>query len=62
MTKDAHYESSSQLSSEYPTRGRNGERPKHLKFFLLVFLSIKQVVNVEPSGVQCFEESKSFER
>jgi len=45
MTKDAHYERSSQHSSEDLTRGRNGQRPKHLKFFLLVFLRIKQVVN-----------------
>jgi len=49
MVKDAnynsHYEKSSQLSSEYLTRGRNGKRPKHLMFFMLVFLRIKQVVN-----------------
>jgi len=38
MAKDAHYESSSQHSSEDLTRGRNGKRPEHLKFFLLVFL------------------------
>jgi len=45
MTKDAHYERSSQHSSENLSRGRNGQRPEHLKFFLLVFLRIKQVVN-----------------
>jgi len=45
MTKDANYERSSQHSSENLTRGRNGQRPEHLKFFLLLFLRIKQVVN-----------------
>jgi len=52
MTKHAHYEKSSQQSSEYLTRdladftrGRNGHKPEHLLFFLLVFLRIKQVVN-----------------
>jgi len=49
MTKDANYhahnEKSSPLSSEDFTRGRNGQRPEHLMFFLLVFLRIKQVVN-----------------
>jgi len=56
MTKDSHdhshYEKSSQLSSEDPTkdltnltRRRNGQRPEHQMFFLLVFLRIKQVVN-----------------
>jgi len=38
MTNDAHYERSSQHLSEDLTRGRNGQRPEHLKFFLLVFL------------------------
>jgi len=52
MNKVAHYEKSSQQSSENLTkdladltRGRNGHKPKHLIFFLLVFLRIKQVVN-----------------
>jgi len=56
MTKNSnyysHYEKSSQLSSENPTkdlkdltRRRNGQRPEHQMFFLLVFLIIKQVVN-----------------
>jgi len=52
MTKDAHYEKSSQQSSEDLTkdltdliRGRNGHKPEHLMFFLLVFLRINQVVN-----------------
>jgi len=56
MTKDlnyhSHYEKSSQLSSEDLTkdladltRRRNGQRPEHQMFFLLVFLRIKQVVN-----------------
>jgi len=56
MTKDSnyhsHYEKSSQLSSEDPTkdlanliRRRNGQRLEHQMFFLLVFLRIKQVVN-----------------
>jgi len=45
MTKDAHYERSSQHSSDDLTSGRNGQRPEHLKFFLMVFLRIKQVVN-----------------
>jgi len=55
MTKDAHYLShhkkSSQQSSEDLTkdlvdltRGRNGKKPEHLFFLLLVFLKIKQVV------------------
>jgi len=45
MTKDAHYEKSSQQSSEDLTkdltdlaRGRNGHKPEHLMFFMLVFL------------------------
>ena len=48
MTKDAHYEKSSQQSSEDLTkdladltRGRNGHKPKHLMFFLLIFLKNK---------------------
>jgi len=48
MTKDAHYEKSSQQSSEDFTkdladlaRGRNGHKPEHLMFFLLVFLKNK---------------------
>jgi len=48
MTKDAHYEKSSQQSSEdltkdlaNLTRGRNGHKPDHLMFFLLVFLKNK---------------------
>jgi len=56
MTKEAHYysnhEKPSQQSSEdlikdlaNLTRGRNGEKPKHLMFFLLVLLRIKQLVN-----------------
>jgi len=52
MTKDAHYNKSSQQSSEdltkdlaNLTRGRNGHKLEHLMFFLLVFLRIKQVVN-----------------
>jgi len=56
MIKDSHdlshYEKSSQLSSEDPTkdladltRRRNWQRPEHQMFFLLVFLRIKQVVN-----------------
>jgi len=39
MTKDAYYEGSSQHSTEDLTKGRNGKRPEHLKFFLLVFLN-----------------------
>jgi len=56
MIKEAHYhshhEKSSQQSSEDLikdladlTKGRNGQKPEHLMFFLLVFLRIKQVVN-----------------
>jgi len=56
MTKEAyyhsHHEKSSQQSSEDLTKdiadltkGRNGQKPEHLMFFLLVFLRIKQVVN-----------------
>jgi len=41
MTKDAHYEKSSQQSSEDLTRGRNGHEPEHLMFFLLIFLKNK---------------------
>jgi len=48
MTKDAHYEKSSQQSSEDLTkyladltRGRNGHKPENLMFFLLVFLKNK---------------------
>ena len=64
MTKDAcyhsHYKKSSQHLSEDltkdladPTRGRNGQKPEHLMFFLMVFLRIKKVVNKLGSlGVQ----------
>jgi len=56
MTKDtndlSYYEKSSQQTSENLTkdlanltRGRNGHKPEHLLFFLLVFLRIKQIVN-----------------
>ena len=49
MTKDSnyhsHYEKSSQLSSEDPTRRRNGQILEYQMFFLLVFLRMKQVVN-----------------
>jgi len=48
MTKDAHYEKSSQQSNEDLTKdladltkGRNGHKPEHLMFFLLVFLKNK---------------------
>jgi len=48
MTKDAHYEKSSQQLSEDLTkdladltRGRNGHKPEHLMFFLLDFLKNK---------------------
>ena len=50
MTKDAHYEKSSQQLSEDLTnnladltRGRNGHKPEHLLFFLLVFLKNKTI-------------------
>jgi len=57
MTKDSNYhsryEKSSQLSSEDPTkdiadltRRRNGQRPEYQMFFILVFLRIKQIVNI----------------
>jgi len=44
MTKDdkVHKEKSSQ--SRDLTRGRIGQRPKHLKFFLLVFLMITNML------------------
>ena len=56
MTKDAHYHSHYKKSSQHSsedltkdltdlTRGRNGQIPEHLKFFLLVYLRIKHVVN-----------------
>jgi len=56
MTKDAqdhsYYEKSSQQTSEDLTkdladltRERNGHKPEHLLFFMLVFLRIKQDVN-----------------
>jgi len=56
MTKDSHdhshYEKSSQLSNEDPTKDladltkrRNGQIPEHQMFFLMVFLKIKYVVN-----------------
>ena len=48
MINDAHYEKSSQQSSEDLTkdladltRRRNGHKPEHLMFFLLVFLKNK---------------------
>jgi len=48
MTKDAHYEKSFYQSSEdltkdlgNLTRERNGHKPEHLIFFLLVFLKNK---------------------
>jgi len=38
MTKDAILEGSSQQANKDVINRRNGQRPKHLKFFLLVFL------------------------
>jgi len=37
MTKDAKLEGSSQQANKYAINRRNGQGPKHLKFFLLVF-------------------------
>jgi len=37
MTKDAKLEGSSQLANKDFINRRNGQGPKHLKFFLLVF-------------------------
>jgi len=37
MTKDAILEGLSQQANKDPTNRRNGQSPKHLKFFLLVF-------------------------
>jgi len=56
MTKDSnyhlHYEKSSQLSSEDPTkdladltRRKNWQRAEYQMFFLMKFLRIKQIVN-----------------
>jgi len=39
MTKDATLEGSSQQANKDAINRRNGQRPKHLKFFLLVFLT-----------------------
>jgi len=38
MTMDANFEGSSQQAKEDSINRRNGQGPKHLKFFLLVFL------------------------
>jgi len=38
MTKDAKLEGSSQQANKDFINRRNGQGPKHLKFFLLVFL------------------------
>ena len=37
MTKDATLEGSSQQANKHLINRRNGQGPKHLKFFLLVF-------------------------
>jgi len=39
MTKDAILEGSSQQANKEAINRRNGQGPKHLKFFLLVFLT-----------------------
>jgi len=57
MTKDAHYHSHHEKSSQQSNdedltkdladliSGRNAQKPEHLMFFMLIFLRIKQVVN-----------------
>jgi len=40
MTKDVNYEGSSTQAMEDLINRRNGQGPKHLKFFLSVFLNI----------------------
>jgi len=45
MTKDAKLEGSSQQLNKDAINRRNGQGPKHLKFFLLVFL--KFVISLE---------------
>jgi len=41
MTMDANLEGSSQQAKEDAINRRNGQGPKHLKFFLLVFFPTK---------------------
>jgi len=41
MTMDANFEGSSQQAKEDLINRRNGQDPKHLKFFLLVFLNVR---------------------
>jgi len=41
MTKDAKLEGSSQQANKDAINRRNGQGPKHLKFFLLVILIMR---------------------
>ena len=41
MTKDAKFEGSSQQANKDAINRRNGQGPKDLKFFLLVFLTFR---------------------
>jgi len=41
MTMNANFERSSQQANEDSINRRNGQGPQHLKFFLLVFLTLR---------------------
>ena len=45
MTMDAHFEGSSQQANGDSINRRNGQGPQHLKFFLLVFLTLRPKPN-----------------
>jgi len=50
MTMNANLEGSSQQANEDVINRRNGQIPKHLKFFLLVFLTLRPKPNKSPSS------------
>jgi len=48
MTMDANFDGSSQQAKEDLINRRNGKCPKHLKFFILVFLKIRPKPKLNP--------------
>jgi len=49
ITMNANLEGSFQQAKEDSINRRNGQGPKHLKFFLLVFLTLRPKPNKIPS-------------
>jgi len=61
MTMDANLEGSAQQAKQDAINRRNGQGPKHLKFFLLVFLTLRPKPNTlfhHPSGLRKITKSK----